>query len=109
MILENVFNQRDNKNIVNFSDQSGSIDFSAASRMLVKFDGSVVEADTDIDPTLIDYSIGGGDVSFSFGFLGVLEGKYPASVIVYDGSHPNGQILVHATLQNLFFKFVDPI
>lgn len=108
-VYEYVYKSRDNINIVNFSDQDGIIDFSAATRMLVQFDGSTVVADTDVDPTLIDFSLGSGDVSFKFGGLSVDVGEYPASVIVFDGSHPNGQTLVHAKSKLLIFNFREPI
>lgn len=108
-MIEVVYNQRDNPNTVQFLDQDGSIDFSSATRMLLKFKGSLIVADTDVDATLIDYSAGDGDVTFRLNDLSVDAGEYPSSLIVYDTGHPDGQILVHADENVLFFKFIDPI
>ena len=110
MTVETVFKQRDNLNIVNFSDMDGNvIDFAATTRMVLKFEGSTVVADTAIDPTLINFSIGGGDVSFQINDLLIAEGEYSASLIQYDLIHVDGQIVVHADDNFLLFRFVDPI
>jgi len=108
MTVEIVYNDRDNENIVTFSDQNGAIDFTGYTRMLVRFDGSSVEADTDVTASLITGD-SSGNVTFDFGALGVDAGEYPCSFIVFDGSHPNGQVLVHADENSLSFKFIDPL
>ncbi len=110
MTVESVYKQRDNTNIVNFTDGDGVVlDFSAATRMVLKFEGTVVEVDTDIDPTFIDFSAGGGDITFKLNDVVIDAGEYSSSLIVYDPAHSDGQIIVHASENELFFCFIDPI
>ena len=109
MTIETVFKLRDNTNTVNFSDDNGVIDFTGATRGVLKFEGSLIVADTDVDPTLIDFTLGSGDVAFNLNSLLVAEGEFPASFIVYDVLHPLGQIIVHAEDKKLVFRFLDPI
>lgn len=108
-MIETVYKLRNGINTVNFADEDGPIGFTSATRAVLKFKGSTVTADTDIDPALIDYSQGSGDVVFSLGGLDIPEGEYAASLIIYDPSHTDGQAIVHADQNQLFFNFLDEI
>lgn len=109
MTIETVFKQRNSVNTVNFADSGVPFDFSSITRAVVKFEGSEIEADTDVDSALIDFLVGGGDITFSFGGLAIDAGEYPVSLIIYDPLHLNGQILAHAENNVLYFRFLDPI
>lgn len=109
-MIEDVFKQRDNKNILSFDDDGTVLDFSTATRMVLKFRGSDIEADSDVDSSLIDWTIGGGVVEFSIGGLDIPNGsELSSSLIVYDPLHSEGQILVHSDNNELYFRFIDPI
>ena len=110
-MIETVYNQRNNPNTVQFLREDGApLDFSSATRMVLKFKGSIIQADTDIDASLIDFSTGNGDVIFNINGLGLPDcSVFGASLIVYDPAHVDGQIIVHAKESSLFFRFIDPL
>ena len=115
MIIEKVYNNRNNANSLIISesllscDEVIAVDFTSTTRMVLKFEGTAIEADTDIDPTIIDYSQGNGVVNFNIGLLGVPAGSYYASLIEYDPARQNGQVLFHAQAKTVQFIFVDPL
>lgn len=103
----NVFPGRNRPSRITLYQDGAAIPFTAVTRMLVQFRESVIEADSAVDPTLIDWSTGNGIVIFNFGFLGLDEGAYTATLIVFDPSHPDGQPLIHPeTNEELVFNVV---
>ena len=106
-MIEVVYKNRDNPNTVTFKEGGVVIDFSAATRMVLSFYGSDVVADTAVDAALIDWTAGGGVVEFNINDLGVVAGRrLPATLIVYDPAHTDGQVIAHATSEDLSFSFV---
>lgn len=81
------------------------LDFTPVTRMQVLFENSAVEADSDDDSSLIDWSEGDGKITFRFNDL-ALTGRYKASLIAHDSSHTEGQILFHMDTDRLRFMFV---
>lgn len=107
-MIELVFKGRDNPNSVIFKEDGVLIDFSGATRGVVKFAGSDVEADTSVTASLIDFTAGDGKVIFNFNDLVIDSGLYQATFIVYDASHTDGQILISPNrTPNLQFNFLD--
>ena len=83
---------RDNTSLVTFQQDGTAIDFSTATRFILKL--GTTELDTDTDPTLITTTSTIGQLQFDLGDSGVSAQEYMASLIVYDPAHPNGQVLV---------------
>lgn len=109
---EVIYKNRDNPVTIQLSqtidDVTTLLDFSAVTRMRVEFDGptKTVPADTANDSTLIDYSVGDGKITFNFEDLNISAGRYKATLISYDATHPNGQVLLHKKHHDLRFDFV---
>jgi hypothetical protein len=107
-VIEVVYKGRDNPNTISVKQDGVLIPWSAVTRMVLSFVGSEVVADTDNESTLIDWSIGDGIIEFNINGLAVTaRHEIPATLVVYDPQHPNGQVLTHATDEKLFFKFVS--
>lgn len=114
-MIETVYKLRDNPNTVTFSEDGVLIDFSAATRMVLSFEGSVVVADTGVDATLIDWSAGSGVVEFNINGIDIEAGsELFATLVVYDPLHVDGQVIVSgsatrkATIAgSLRFLFLD--
>lgn len=107
VLKEIVYKGRNNPNSVTFEQDGVEIDFSAATRMLVDFEGISTSADTADNAGLIDYSQGSGLVEFNFNGLDIPAGLYRASVVVFDALHTDGQVLVYHDENKLQFRFVD--
>lgn len=107
-MIEFVYKNRDNPNIIIISEDGTPIDFTTATRMVLSFDGSPVVADTDINNTLIDWSQGGGIVEFNINDLPIsFYRPLPATLTVYDPAHLDGQTLIHSTNRQLYFSFIE--
>lgn len=106
MPIERVYLNRDNTNVVSFKEDGASIDFTLVTRYLVKFGDQSVEADTDVDSSLVT-DLGNGQLEFSFGGLALPEGVYGATVMIFDPAHPNGQVLTCEDDNKLQFQVVD--
>ena len=91
----NVFPGRNRPSRITMYQDGQPISFSGVSRMLVTFRESIIEADTDVDSTLINWSTGNGVIIFNFGSLGLAEGSYTATLIAFDPAHPDGQPLIY--------------
>jgi hypothetical protein len=105
MILEMVYLGRDNVNELTFTEDGESIDFTAVTRMVLKFDGSSVEADSALSNELIAWDAQ-GQITLKLGALPIIPSKYPATLIVFDADHPEGQVIFHARESKVVFWFV---
>tara|TARA_R110002167_G_scaffold161416_1_gene357616 strand:- start:57 stop:377 length:321 start_codon:yes stop_codon:yes gene_type:complete len=105
-MIEVVHKGFDNPNKITIEEDGAAIDFSAVTRMVLSFEGSTVAADTSIDSALIDWSQGNGVVEFSINDL-ALCGHHAATLIAFDASHVDGQVLVHMDDRALVFSFMD--
>lgn len=86
------------------------VDFAGATRMLLTFRESDVVADSNVDGTLIDWSVGNGFILFRLGGIDLDAGNYTASLTVFDGAHPNGQPISHPDVDGeLRFRFVGSV
>lgn len=109
--MEYVFKNRDNTNVLVFSIDGTPIDFTATTRMILRFEDGT-EVDTDVPPgdTMIDYSAGSGEVTFKLGTLTIADQTIAsASLIFYDAGHTNGQIITHAANREMLFRFFDEV
>ncbi len=97
----NVYPDRDRPCEITVYSDGAALDLSAVTRMTVEFVESTIVADTDVDPTLIDWSTGDGIVIFNFGALGLPIGRYIATLFEYDIDHPNGQPIIAPADDNL--------
>ena len=113
MIIEKVYNTRDNSNKLLLCSDEEPIDLSTYLRFVLKFEGSLIEADTDIDPTLITYDAFDaeniGVLTFTLGGLGMPSGTYFASLIAYNATSQGGDAFFHANNKTVAFKFIDPL
>lgn len=94
-MIETVYKNRDNPNVITFKEDGIEIDFSAATRMVMSFSGSTITADSDVDSSLFDWLLGSGQVEFNLNGIGI-SGTVSATLIVYDAGHTNGQVLVRS-------------
>lgn len=108
MIIETTYLGRDNPNVIEVAEDGVVVDFSATSRMVLSFKGSTVVADTAVDSTLIDWSLGSGQIQFNLRTLNIPQTiGYSATLVTYDGAHPNGQVIAHSSTSDLVFKFIS--
>jgi hypothetical protein len=105
MINEMVYQGRDNVNQLTLTEDGLPVNLSAATRMLLQFDGSDVEADSALSNEYIDWDAQ-GRVNLRLGSLPIIPSKYPATLIVYDADHPEGQVVFHARETKVIFWFV---
>lgn len=96
-MAEEVFLGYDNPNTITVYDSDGvAFDFSTITRAVVILeDDAGTVLDTAADATLIDYSLGSGQIQFNFQDESVVPGNYKARLVVYDPAHPDGQVLFH--------------
>lgn len=106
-MIETVYLGHDNPNTVVLNHDGSPIDFSAVTRVVCEFEDSTVEADTDVDANLIDWSLGNGQLVFRFNDLSIPAGIYLVTLLVFDPAHPDGQVLAHPKGAELRFKFVE--
>ena len=95
-MIEIVYLGRDNRNTIQVRQNNVPLDFAAVTRMVLYLEGWSGTADSGVDAALIDWSQGGGLVSFALGGLDIPVGEYQASLVAFDALHPNGQVLTHA-------------
>lgn len=105
MITEMVYLGRDNVNQLTFTEDSAAINFAGATRMVLEFDGSDVVADSALSNEYINWDTN-GNVTLKLGELPIAPSKYPATLIVYDADHDDGQVLFHARESKVVFWFV---
>lgn len=83
-------------------------DFTATTRIVVEFEGFSEVADSAVDAALFDWSAGDGSVDFAFNAVPVKSyDTVWATMRIYDGLHPNGQVLAHAKDRMLGFRFIE--
>jgi hypothetical protein len=93
-MIEVVHIDRDNPNTIIVYQDGVVIDFSAATRMVLSLVGSSVVADTNIDSSLINWSLGDGRIKFNLNGLGVSSNtEHFGTLVVYDPAHSNGQVV----------------
>lgn len=104
-----VYNNSDRPCKITISDNSGPVDFSAATRMVLSFRESDLIADSDVDADLIMWDAF-GNVTFNLGNLGLEKGFYTGLLAVYDPAHPDGQVITHPEVDAaLQFKVVGVV
>lgn len=108
---EIVYKNRDNPNVVTFYEDYVAMDFTSTTRVVLKLYNSnrVLQAtvDSNSSPSLISWS--GSDITFNLNDLVLNSAIYQAQVIVYDSSHPDGQVIAHPRSVDdlLSFEFVN--
>jgi hypothetical protein len=107
VITELVYLGRDNVNELVIAEDGEPVDFSGALRMVLKFQGSDVVADSLTSNEYINWD-SGGKVVLKLGQLPIAPSKYPATLIVYDIDHDDGQVLFHARESRVLFWFIPP-
>lgn len=105
MITEMVYLGRDNVNQLTISEDDAPVNFSAATRMVLEFDGSDVKADSALSNDYINWDAQ-GNITLKLGELPIEPSKYPATLIVYDADHDDGQVIFHAKETRVVFWFV---
>jgi hypothetical protein len=107
VITELVYLGRDNINELVIAEDGAAVDFSGALRMVLKFEGSDVVADSIVSNEYINWEAG-GRIKFKLGALPIVPSKYSATLIVYDIDHDDGQVLFHAKESKVLFWFIPP-
>jgi len=91
-MTETVYIDRDNVSTVLFKSNDVAIDFSAATRFLLILDATVI--DSNVLPSVITTTLTLGQIQFKLGDVAIPAGTYNVKFIVYDGLHPNGQVIL---------------
>lgn len=107
---EIVHKSRDNINIVAFYEDNSAMDFSAVTRVILKLysRNSVLKHTEDSSSSPVLLSWASNQITFDIGSIDIAVGVYQAEVVIYDASHPNGQVIAHPESQDdlLIFKVV---
>lgn len=92
---EVAYQNRDNEISFIVKQDGAAVDFSATTRMVLSLSDTSEVADSDVDASLIDWVSGEtGEIKLKIGGLDLTHGQcYPASLVVYDPLHLNGQTL----------------
>lgn len=106
-IVENIYLGNDNVNTLSIFHNYSVADFSAVSRMRLEFS----EIDDFIDTTInagsdITWS-NSGVVSLSIGSQPIPAGIYYVTMIVYDQTHDDGQVIFHESERKVQFNFIQ--
>ena len=105
-VTERVFTNRDNKPSIIVSQNGIPFDFSTVTRIVLFLVEDSITVDSDISPTSIVWSAGNGKIDFDLSGLTPTAATQTARLVVYDPSHPNGQVFIHEdNAVNLSFKF----
>lgn len=107
MITELVYLGRDNINELVLTEDSSPVDFTAALRMVLSFEGSDVVADSAVSNEYINWGAD-GKITLKLGELPIIPSKYPATLTVYDIDHDDGQVIFHARESKVLFWFIPP-
>lgn len=107
MITELVYLGRDNLNELVIEEDGEPVDLSGALRVVLKFEGSDVVADSLVSNEYINWGAD-GKIRLKLGELPIQPSKYPATLIVYDIDHDDGQVLFHAKESRVLFWFIPP-
>lgn len=99
LVTARVITDRDNTATLIFGTETAGVgalwDFTDATRMTLTITvaGVVTVMDSDVDPLLIDWSSGDGEVIFALGHEGIPVGSYPAQLVVYSTLYPSGYLM----------------
>ncbi len=110
-ITEIVYKNRDNPNVVSFYEDNVAMDFTSVTRVVLKlFNRTLVlqhTEDSANSPILISWAT--NQITFNINDLALADGSYQAEVIIYDSSHPGGQVITHPLSQvdRLTFRYVN--
>lgn len=108
---EIVYKNRDNPNVVSFSEDNVAMDFSAVTRVVLKMYNRNLALqhteDSISSPALISWAT--DKITFNINDIALVDGIYGASVVIYDSAHPNGQAVAHPSspVDRLYFRFVN--
>jgi len=106
MITEIVYKNRDNPNSVLVKQNNVALDFSTITRMVLSFGGNNAIADSDVNSDFINW-FDNGVVEFNIGGLDITTAApLSATLIAYDPSHSDGQVITHFESNELNFRFV---
>lgn len=107
MITELVYLGRDNVNELVITEDGEPVPFTGALRMVLSFEGSDVVADSSVSNEYINWGAD-GRITLKLGELPIAPSKYPATLIVYDIDHDDGQVIFHARESKVLFWFIAP-
>jgi hypothetical protein len=108
---EIVYKNRDNPISVNFYEDNVAMDFTAVTRVVLKLYNSAMTlkltVDSSTSPAPISWAT--NVITFSINDESIDYGAYQAEVIVYDSSHPDGQVIAHPQSNDdlLVIKYVE--
>ena len=82
------------------------LDFSAVTRMVLAFPTTqpVLAFDSAITAGVIDWDVAPGTIRFNIQQYALPVGGYPAQIIAFDPSHPNGLVIVDENLRPVAFE-----
>lgn len=101
-VKEIIFNTYDNISLLLFKQDGIAIDFTGFTRFTLELGG--VTVDTDIDSTTITTTATQGELKFDIGDKSIPVGSHNATLVWYDASHTNGQVLACSDDKDLIFQ-----
>lgn len=108
---ETVYLSRDNTNVVAFYEDNVAMDFTGVTRVVLQLynRNNVLQAtaDSNSSPTPISWAT--NEITFSINDVSISPGLYPAKVVIYDSTHPDGQVIAHPSSEDdlLVFRVVN--
>lgn len=104
MIRLLMFNGYDNVASIIIRENGKEIDLTPVNRVVLKLGQITVDSSTN--PDAIHWS--GNRLNFALGGIGVPAGDHDATVVIYDPSHDDGQVVISPqSTARLIFTFVD--
>ena len=107
---EIVYKTRGNPNVVSFYEDNVAMVFTSVTRVVLKLYNRNLALqhteDSSNSPVLISWAT--NVITFNINDLS-LSGTYLAEVVIYDSSHPDGQVIAHPQSNDdlLIFKYVE--
>jgi hypothetical protein len=104
-IIIKVFDGSDNVSLVLFEEGEGNpIDFSAATQFTLEVDTKTIDTLVGGEENTILATANLGELQFDLGAESMPIGIFPATLKVFDVSHPNGQILACSDDMTLYVQ-----
>lgn len=94
-ITETVYLGRDNRCELEISRNDTLIPWAGVTRMLLTLEhgATAVVVDSDVQPDALSWQTP-GKLMLKLGSVGLTPARYAARLIVFDPTHPNGQVLI---------------
>lgn len=107
-IVELVYKGRNNPIFLTFKEDREFIDFTSVTRMVLAFEDQDIIADSAIDPSFINWTLGNGVVQFNLESLPISSDEpLPSTLVAYDEVNTDGKVIFFPETILIEFKFIE--